>query len=77
MPDSSSFGSRPAGVAPVPLRFERVESARQSRLVDGAAIKQAASLAVEGARPLTGYKLQLLRARIADVLRDVTAVESP
>jgi aerobic-type carbon monoxide dehydrogenase small subunit (CoxS/CutS family) len=66
-----------AGVAPVPLRFERVESARQSRLVDGAAIKQAASLAVEGARPLTGYKLQLLRARIADVLRDVTAVESP
>jgi CO/xanthine dehydrogenase FAD-binding subunit len=37
------------GVAPVPLRFERVESALQSRLVDGAAIKQAASLAVEGA----------------------------
>jgi len=65
------------GIAPVPLRFERVENALQSGPVDGAAIKQAASLAIEGARPLpqTGYKLQLLQAQIADVLAHVTALE--
>jgi xanthine dehydrogenase YagS FAD-binding subunit len=52
------------GIAPVPMRFERVENALQSCLVDEAAIEQAASLAIEGARPLaqTGYKLQLLEA---------------
>jgi xanthine dehydrogenase YagS FAD-binding subunit len=66
------------GIAPVPLRLERVENALQSRLVDDAAIEQAAGLAIEGARPLpqTGYKLQLLQAQIADVLRHVTAVEN-
>jgi xanthine dehydrogenase YagS FAD-binding subunit len=63
------------GIAPVPLRFERVENALQSRRVDDAAIEQAAGLAIEGARPLpqTGYKLQLLQAQIADVLRQATA----
>jgi xanthine dehydrogenase YagS FAD-binding subunit len=52
------------GIAPVPLRFERVENALQSCLVDEATVEQAASLAIEGARPLaqTGYKLQLLEA---------------
>jgi xanthine dehydrogenase YagS FAD-binding subunit len=67
------------GIAPVPLRFERVENALQSRRVADAAIEQAAGLAIEGARPLpqTGYKLQLLQAQIADALRQVTAAESP
>ena len=65
------------GIAPVPLRFKRVENALQSRRIDGAAIEEAAGLAIEGARPLpqTGYKLQLLQAQIADVLAHVIALE--
>jgi hypothetical protein len=49
----------------------------QSRRVDGAAIEEAAGLAVGGAGPLpqTGYKLQLLPAQIADVLAHLTALE--
>jgi xanthine dehydrogenase YagS FAD-binding subunit len=79
MLNSTSFGSRLAWIAPVPLRFERVENAPQSRRVDDAAIEQAAGLAIEGARPLpqTGYKLQVLQPQIADLLRPVTAVENP
>jgi xanthine dehydrogenase YagS FAD-binding subunit len=66
------------GIAPVPLRFEHVENALQSRQVGGAAIEQAAGLAIQGARPLpqTGYKLQMLQAQIADALRQLTAAES-
>jgi xanthine dehydrogenase YagS FAD-binding subunit len=65
------------GIAPVPLRFKRVENALQSRRIDGAALEEAAGLAIEGARPLpqTGYKLQLLQAQIADVLAHVIALE--
>jgi xanthine dehydrogenase YagS FAD-binding subunit len=65
------------GIAPVPLRLRRVENALQSRRVDGAAIEEAAGLAIEGARPLpqTGYKLHLLQAQITDVLAHVTALE--
>ena len=44
------------GIAPVPLRFERVENALTSRLVDATAIEHAAGLAIAQ----TGCKLQLL-----------------
>jgi xanthine dehydrogenase YagS FAD-binding subunit len=67
----------PGGIAPVAPRFERVENALQSRLLDSAASEQAASLAIEGApsSPQTGHKLQRLQAQIADVLAHVTALE--
>lgn len=66
------------GIAPVPMRFARVENALHARPADGAVIEQAAALAIEGARPLpqTRYKLKLLQAQIADGLERVSSIKS-
>jgi len=58
------------GVAPVPLRRERVEQAMIGRPADGDTLRSAASHAADGARPLpmTGYKPGLLRATVLEAL---------
>jgi xanthine dehydrogenase YagS FAD-binding subunit len=58
------------GIAPVPLRLSALEAALQGKAADAANISNAACLATEGAKPLpmTGYKLDLLRGLVQDLL---------
>ena len=63
------------GVAPVPLRLAAVEAALQDRKATAAAISHAAEQAVVGAKPLpmTGYKLDLLKGVVHDLLEQLAA----
>jgi xanthine dehydrogenase YagS FAD-binding subunit len=58
------------GVAPIPLRLERVEQALLDRPADDDTLEQAASLAASGASPLpmTRYKVDLLPATVRETL---------
>jgi xanthine dehydrogenase YagS FAD-binding subunit len=58
------------GVAPVPLRLERVEEALIGQPAGGETFERAASLAAQGARPLrmTGYKVRLLPPTVRQAL---------
>jgi xanthine dehydrogenase YagS FAD-binding subunit len=58
------------GVAPVPLRLAAVEAALQGKPASAANIAGAAALAASGAKPLpmTGYKLDLLKGVVHDLL---------
>ncbi len=58
------------GIAPVPLRLAAVEAALQSKAANAANIAGAAEQAVAGAKPLpmTGYKLDLLKGVVQDLL---------
>ncbi|HMM90515.1 FAD binding domain-containing protein [Bradyrhizobium sp.] len=63
------------GVAPVPLRLHAVEAALQDREATAAAIANAAEQAASGAKPLpmTGYKLDLLKGVVRDLLERLAA----
>lgn len=58
------------GVAPVPVRLTAAEDAAQGAPARPEAIAQAARAAITGAKPLpmTGYKLELLKGLVQDVL---------
>ena len=58
------------GVAPVPLRLSASEAALQGKPANAASIAAAAEQAVIGAKPLpmTGYKLDLLKGVVRDLL---------
>ena len=58
------------GIAPVPLRLAAVEAALQGKTATAAAIADAALQATSGAKPLpmTGYKLDLLKGVVQDLL---------
>jgi xanthine dehydrogenase YagS FAD-binding subunit len=58
------------GVAPVPLRLAAAEAALQGKPVNLATIAVAAERAASGAKPLpmTGYKLDLLKGLVQDLL---------
>ena len=62
------------GIAPVPLRLAAAEAAIEGQPPIEAVIANAARLAVDGAKPLpmTGYKLELLRGLVRDVLTEIT-----
>jgi xanthine dehydrogenase YagS FAD-binding subunit len=61
------------GIAPVPLRLSASEAALQGKPANAASIAEAAKQATAGARPLpmTGYKLDLLRGLVQDVLERI------
>jgi xanthine dehydrogenase YagS FAD-binding subunit len=61
------------GIAPVPLRLVASEAVLNGKPANAANIADAASQASAGARPLpmTGYKLDLLRGLVRDVLERV------
>jgi xanthine dehydrogenase YagS FAD-binding subunit len=61
------------GVAPVPLRLSASEAALQGAPTNPVSIADAAKQASAGARPLpmTGYKLDLLRGLVRDVLERI------
>jgi xanthine dehydrogenase YagS FAD-binding subunit len=61
------------GIAPVPLRLSASEAALQDKPANAATIADAASQATAGAKPLpmTGYKLDLLRGVVQDLLERV------
>ena len=63
------------GVAPVPLRLAAVESAAQGAAVNVATIAKAATKSTLGAKPLamTGYKLDLLKGLVQDLLERIAA----
>jgi xanthine dehydrogenase YagS FAD-binding subunit len=63
------------GIAPVPLRLQAVEAALQDRKATAAAIDNAAEQATSGAKPLpmTGYKLDLLKGLVKDLLEKLSA----
>jgi xanthine dehydrogenase YagS FAD-binding subunit len=58
------------GIAPVPLRLSAAEAALQGAAANTANIAKAADQATAGAKPLpmTGYKLDLLRGLVHDLL---------
>ena len=58
------------GIAPVPLRLSASEAVLQGAPASSATIANAAMQATTGARPLpmTGYKLDLLRGVVHDLL---------
>ncbi|MEH2587947.1 FAD binding domain-containing protein [Bradyrhizobium sp. AZCC 1721] len=58
------------GIAPVPLRLAAAEAAVQGKRANVAAIAVAAERATSGAKPLpmTGYKLDLLKGVVQDLL---------
>jgi xanthine dehydrogenase YagS FAD-binding subunit len=62
------------GVAPIPLRLVAVERAAEGRPADAATAADAALRAANGAKPLpmTGYKLELLKGLVADLLSQST-----
>jgi xanthine dehydrogenase YagS FAD-binding subunit len=64
------LGIAAGGVAPVPLRLRAAEAAAQGAPATMATVSQAAERSVEGADPLpqTGYKLDLLRGLVLDLL---------
>jgi len=59
------------GIAPVPLRLPAVEAALQGKAANAANIAVAAEQATSGAKPLpmTGYKLDLLKGVVQDLLQ--------
>ncbi len=61
------------GIAPVPLRLSAAEAALQGKPANAATIAEAARAATAGANPLpmTGYKLDLLRGVVQDLLERV------
>jgi xanthine dehydrogenase YagS FAD-binding subunit len=61
------------GIAPVPLRLSASEAALQGAAANTANIAKAADQATAGANPLpmTGYKLDLLRGLVHDVLEQL------
>ncbi|MEA2941253.1 MAG: xanthine dehydrogenase YagS FAD-binding subunit, partial [Bradyrhizobium sp.] len=61
------------GVAPVPLRLSASEAALQDAPANAATIAEAARQATAGATPLpmTGYKLDLLRGLLRDLLQRI------
>jgi xanthine dehydrogenase YagS FAD-binding subunit len=61
------------GIAPVPLRLSASEAALQGAPANPASIAEAAKQAPAGARPLpmTGYKLDLLRGLVRDMLERI------
>ena len=63
------------GIAPVPLRLSAAEAALQGKPANAATIAEAARLATSGARPLpmTGYKLDLLRGLVKDLLEKLAS----
>jgi hypothetical protein len=63
------------GVAPVPLRLIASEAALEGKAVSAAVIAEAATRAADGASPLpmTGYKLDLLRGVVHDLLERLAA----
>jgi xanthine dehydrogenase YagS FAD-binding subunit len=63
------------GIAPVPLRLVAVEDALQGKKASASAIADAALHATSGAKPLpmTGYKLDLLKGVVQDLLERLTA----
>jgi xanthine dehydrogenase YagS FAD-binding subunit len=63
------------GIAPVPLRLSASEAVLQGAPASSANIANAARLATAGARPLpmTGYKLDLLRGVVHDLLERLAA----
>jgi xanthine dehydrogenase YagS FAD-binding subunit len=63
------------GIANVPLRLKLAEAALEGKPADGAVITEAARLAISGATPLpmTGYKLDLLKGLVRDLLTQLTA----
>ena len=63
------------GIAPVPLRLKASEAALEGRPPTEATIANAAKLAADGAKPLpmTGYKLELLRGLVRDLLTQIAA----
>ena len=62
-------------IAPVPLRLAAAESAAQGAAVDFATIAKAAAQSTLGAKPLamTGYKLDLLKGLVQDLLEKIAA----
>jgi xanthine dehydrogenase YagS FAD-binding subunit len=62
-------------IAPVPIRHLAAESAAQGAAVNAATIANAVAQSTLGARPLamTGYKLDLLRGLVQDLLEKVSA----
>lgn len=63
------------GIAPRPLRLTASEAALEGRAPTEASIASAARLAAEGANPLpmTGYKLELLRGLVRDLIMQIAA----
>jgi xanthine dehydrogenase YagS FAD-binding subunit len=63
------------GIAPVPLRLAAAEQALQGAAANMTAIEGAVTQSVAGARPLamTGYKLDLLRGLLRDLLERIVA----
>jgi xanthine dehydrogenase YagS FAD-binding subunit len=63
------------GVAPVPLRLAAAESAAQGAAVNVATSAKAAAQSTLGAKPLamTGYKLDLLKGLVQDLLERIAA----
>ena len=63
------------GVAPVPLRLAAAEAALQGKPVSASVIADAAQQATSGAKPLpmTGYKLDLLKGVVQDLLERLGA----
>ena len=61
------------GIAPVPLRLTASEAALEGKPATSATIADAAGQATTGAKPLpmTGYKLDLLRGLVRDVLEQL------
>jgi len=63
------------GVAPVPLRLAKAESAMQGAAANSATIDDAVARSTAGAKPLpmTSYKLDLLRGLVRDLLERISA----
>jgi xanthine dehydrogenase YagS FAD-binding subunit len=63
------------GIAPVPLRLSAVEAAATGASATLATIAHAAAQSTVGAKPLamTGYKLDLLKGLVQDVMEGVIA----
>ncbi|KRR18845.1 FAD binding domain-containing protein [Bradyrhizobium retamae] len=61
------------GIAPVPLRLAAAEAALQGKDANAANIASAAEQATAGAKPLpmTGYKLDLLKGVVRDLLEEI------
>jgi xanthine dehydrogenase YagS FAD-binding subunit len=62
-------------IAPVPLRLQAAESAVQGAAVNATTIANAVAKSTLGAKPLamTGYKLDLLRGLVRDLLEGISA----
>ena len=63
------------GIAPVPLRLRAAESAAQGAAVNAATVARAVAQSTLGAKPLamTGYKLDLLKGLVQDLLEKISA----